>query len=113
MGPIVKWCLHHDYCNYSLEGRVECRSTEYLCTDGQCINLDWRCDGDEDCDDKSDETNCRKKQFLLFCSKINLFLRLLSPLFLHSNSSFIIFLFSLNKSNPHEVIVSFLYEFQN
>jgi hypothetical protein len=63
MGLVVKLGLHHDYCNCSLEGRVECRSTEYLCSDGQCINLDWRCDGDEDCDDKSDETNCRKNFF--------------------------------------------------
>lgn len=73
MGHIVKWCLHHDYCNCSLEGRVECRSTEYLCSDGQCINLDWRCDGDDDCEDKSDETDCRKKNicYNIYFVKIN------------------------------------------
>lgn len=54
------WHLHHDYCNCSLEGRVECRASEFRCSDGQCINLDWRCDGDADCDDHSDEINCRK-----------------------------------------------------
>lgn len=29
-----------------------------MCDSGLCINAGWRCDGDADCDDQSDERNC-------------------------------------------------------
>lgn len=29
-----------------------------MCSDGTCINDKWWCDGDDDCEDKSDEANC-------------------------------------------------------
>lgn len=29
-----------------------------MCNSGLCINAGWRCDGDFDCDDQSDERNC-------------------------------------------------------
>ena len=32
-----------------------CMHYEFACLDGQCINLAWRCDGDYDCQDQSDE----------------------------------------------------------
>nr|XP_014343518.1 PREDICTED: low-density lipoprotein receptor-related protein 4 [Latimeria chalumnae] len=35
-----------------------CRSGEFMCNSGLCINAGWRCDGDFDCDDQSDERNC-------------------------------------------------------
>uniref|UniRef100_A0A3B3E196 Low-density lipoprotein receptor-related protein 2 n=1 Tax=Oryzias melastigma TaxID=30732 RepID=A0A3B3E196_ORYME len=35
-----------------------CGSNEFQCTNGQCINIDWRCDGTKDCTDDSDELNC-------------------------------------------------------
>lgn len=35
-----------------------CRSGEFMCDSGLCINAGWRCDGDADCDDQSDERNC-------------------------------------------------------
>lgn len=38
---------------------VECSSEEFHCrTDGTCIPERWRCDGDKDCEDSSDEKNC-------------------------------------------------------
>lgn len=39
---------------------VECSGEEFHCrTDGTCIPERWRCDGDKDCEDGSDETNCK------------------------------------------------------
>uniref|UniRef100_A0A3B4ZUY4 Low-density lipoprotein receptor-related protein 2-like n=1 Tax=Stegastes partitus TaxID=144197 RepID=A0A3B4ZUY4_9TELE len=35
-----------------------CGSGEFQCTNGQCIDTDWRCDGTKDCTDDSDELNC-------------------------------------------------------
>ncbi|KAA8596152.1 hypothetical protein FQN60_011443 [Etheostoma spectabile] len=35
-----------------------CRSVEFMCSSGMCINAGWRCDGEFDCDDQSDEKNC-------------------------------------------------------
>ncbi|KAM9425856.1 low-density lipoprotein receptor-related protein 2 [Pholidichthys leucotaenia] len=35
-----------------------CGSDEFQCTDGQCIDIEWRCDGTFDCADNSDELNC-------------------------------------------------------
>lgn len=38
---------------------TECQEGEFRCEkDGTCINLDWRCDGDTDCSDDSDERQC-------------------------------------------------------
>lgn len=41
-----------------LIGPKECGDRQFKCGDGQCINVTWRCDGDNDCDDGSDEHNC-------------------------------------------------------
>lgn len=35
-----------------------CSSDQFQCKDNRCINKQWRCDGDYDCDDKSDEFLC-------------------------------------------------------
>ncbi|XP_047465711.1 low-density lipoprotein receptor-related protein 2 [Mugil cephalus] len=39
-------------------GQGNCDSNEFQCTNGQCIDIDWRCDGTKDCTDDSDELNC-------------------------------------------------------
>lgn len=37
-----------------------CSLLEFHCQSGECIHSSWRCDGDPDCKDKSDEENCSK-----------------------------------------------------
>ncbi len=45
-----------DYCQ--LNSVPECGLSEFSCGSGQCINESWQCDGDNDCDNASDEANC-------------------------------------------------------
>ncbi|XP_055484792.1 low-density lipoprotein receptor-related protein 8 isoform X4 [Psammomys obesus] len=33
-------------------------TTQFTCRSGECIHRGWRCDGDRDCKDKSDEADC-------------------------------------------------------
>ncbi|KAM4872684.1 low-density lipoprotein receptor-related protein 8 isoform 7-T7 [Thomomys bottae] len=33
-------------------------TAQFACRSGECIHLGWRCDGDRDCKDKSDEADC-------------------------------------------------------
>uniref|UniRef100_A0A3Q4M5D6 Very low density lipoprotein receptor n=1 Tax=Neolamprologus brichardi TaxID=32507 RepID=A0A3Q4M5D6_NEOBR len=38
---------------------AKCSPSEMQCRSGECIHKKWRCDGDSDCKDGSDEANCR------------------------------------------------------
>lgn len=40
---------------------------KFQCADHSCIPASWRCDGDADCDDSSDEAGCGRP-FILACS---------------------------------------------
>ena len=34
------------------------KDVEFMCRNGECIAAAWKCDGEEDCGDKSDELDC-------------------------------------------------------
>ena len=38
----------------------QCKTNEFTCNDGSCIDLEYRCDDNYDCSDRSDEKNCRQ-----------------------------------------------------
>ena len=61
------WTISNDNWNCSRRGEsysrrlklTGCMKGEFTCSDGQCIKMDERCDQIMDCNDESDEENCR------------------------------------------------------
>ena len=39
-------------------GSSRCQPNELQCANGKCTMKHWRCDGDDDCGDSTDEQNC-------------------------------------------------------
>ena len=50
---------------------TSCSSLQFTCSDGLCLDLGRRCDGRTDCQDSSDELDCR---VLSIQSSYNMFL---------------------------------------
>ena len=60
------WIVHNDSkaCSTDLDfitklALTACTDTEFTCNDGICIDMNNRCDGRTDCNDKSDEIGCK------------------------------------------------------
>lgn len=51
-----------------------CGAGQTTCRNGQCIPLDYRCDGDTDCDNNSDEESCSGKYMYEFAIHFSTFL---------------------------------------
>ena len=57
--------VKNDKCNKDGEGHVAilklttCSDEQFSCNDGQCIEMEQRCDQAPNCKDKSDEVDCR------------------------------------------------------
>ncbi|XP_042855531.1 uncharacterized protein LOC122242315 [Penaeus japonicus] len=58
-----KWKLESPVCDWKVDtARVlslsRCNDREYMCDDGNCIDIAARCDAKDDCADQSDEDDC-------------------------------------------------------
>ena len=55
----VKFIMFDLLINFFFSATI-CTSDQFQCQDQKCIDKDWHCDSDFDCDDHSDEIECKK-----------------------------------------------------
>lgn len=54
-----EWVLDNSVGGAAVQECLESRG-KFQCADQNCIPASWRCDGDNDCNDSSDEAGCGK-----------------------------------------------------
>ena len=50
----------------TISGILECDEDEFKCGNGMCIDIDWKCDGDQDCVDAEDEIQCNNSDLNVY-----------------------------------------------
>ena len=65
--------------------------SQFTCSNGECINKDWKCDGQNDCSDSSDENDC-SSEYVLICVNLQ------NQIFIFWSKYFLTFLYFYNCS---------------
>lgn len=57
--------IHKSYIFLALPG--SCSKDQFTCKNKECITNTWQCDGENDCGDDSDESDCDTISKRFFC----------------------------------------------